>query len=189
MDTYVECMWPLEKYARWDGKTWHQLDSSDGQLTLSVENLQLLVIQQGTLIESVGLASGDSGLRGVWKDRILVLIIKHQQTSRRFRVKFAATDFSSALSNCRSCVSLLSHYISIHDPTGTNNQEHITINDWFERFMKAEASNANTIADCLTPEPLPPEFPLDKTVQMCILDPGFLELVSRVDAVIKQMQL
>jgi hypothetical protein len=33
-------------------------------------------------------------------------------------VKFAATDFNSALSNCRDCVTMLSQYISIYDPTG-----------------------------------------------------------------------
>jgi hypothetical protein len=30
-------MWPLEKYARWDGKCWHQVDSDDGQLRLLIE--------------------------------------------------------------------------------------------------------------------------------------------------------
>jgi hypothetical protein len=40
--------------------------------------MQLLVIQQGTVIESVGLSSGCGQLRGVWKDRILVIVIKHQ---------------------------------------------------------------------------------------------------------------
>jgi len=33
-------------------------------------------------------------------------------------VKFTATDFNSALSNCRDCVTTLSQYISIYDPTG-----------------------------------------------------------------------
>jgi hypothetical protein len=30
-------MWPLEKYARWDGNCWHQVDSSEGQLRLLIE--------------------------------------------------------------------------------------------------------------------------------------------------------
>jgi hypothetical protein len=47
----------------------------------------------------------------------------------------------------------------------------------------------NFNAGCLSPEPLPPEFPLEKTVQLCILDPSFPELVSRVDAALQQMNL
>ncbi|GFG37610.1 hypothetical protein Cfor_12216 [Coptotermes formosanus] len=177
-------MWPLEKYARWDGKCWHQVDSDDGQLRLLIENMQLLVVQNGTVYESVGLAAGAGQVRGVWKDRVLVIT-----TSRRFRVKFAATDFNSALSNCRDCVTTLSQYISMYDPTESSTTEHITISDWYRRFMKAEASNENTLAGCLSPEPLPPEFPLEKTVQLCILDPSFPELVRRVDASLQQMHL
>jgi hypothetical protein len=30
-------MWPLEKYARWDGKCWHQVNSDEGQLRLLIE--------------------------------------------------------------------------------------------------------------------------------------------------------
>jgi len=30
-------MWPLEKYARWDGKCWHQIDAEDSRLRLLVE--------------------------------------------------------------------------------------------------------------------------------------------------------
>jgi hypothetical protein len=30
-------MWPLEKYARWDGKCWHQIDGEDSHLRLLVE--------------------------------------------------------------------------------------------------------------------------------------------------------
>jgi hypothetical protein len=40
--------------------------------------MQLLVVQQGTVFESVGLASGSGQLRAVWKDTILVIVIKHQ---------------------------------------------------------------------------------------------------------------
>jgi hypothetical protein len=40
--------------------------------------MQLLVVQQGTVFESVGLASGSGQLRGVWKDAILVIVIKHK---------------------------------------------------------------------------------------------------------------
>lgn len=40
--------------------------------------MQLLVVQQGTVLESVGLTSGSGQLRGVWKDTILVVVIKHQ---------------------------------------------------------------------------------------------------------------
>ena len=47
----------------------------------------------------------------------------------------------------------------------------------------------NFNAGCLSPEPLPPEFPLEKTVQLCILDPSFPELVRRVDAALQQMHL
>jgi len=47
----------------------------------------------------------------------------------------------------------------------------------------------NFNAGCLSPEPLPPEFPLEKTVQLCILDPSFPELVKRVDAALQQMHL
>ncbi|XP_021918033.1 uncharacterized protein LOC110829042 isoform X2 [Zootermopsis nevadensis] len=182
-------MWPLEKYARWDGNCWHQVDSKENQMRLLVKNMQLLVVQQGTVLESVGLTSGSGQLRGVWKDTILVVVIKHQTTSRRFRVKFAATDLNSAKSNCRDCVTILSQYMPIHDPTETSTTAHITISDWYNNFMKAEASNGSTLVDCLAPEPLPPEFPLDKTVQLCILDPSFLELVGKVDATLQQMHL
>lgn len=44
-------------------------------------------------------------------------------------------------------------------------------------------------AGCLAPEPLPPEFPLEKTIQLCILDTSFLELVNKVDAVLQHMHL
>ncbi|XP_023723378.1 meiotic recombination protein REC114 [Cryptotermes secundus] len=182
-------MWPLEKYARWDGNCWHQVDSSEGQLTLLIENMQLLVVQYGTVFESVSLASGSGQLRGVWKDTILVIVIKHQKTSRRFRVKFTATDFNSALSNSRDCVTILSQYISIRDPTKDSTSEHMTISEWCNRFMKADASNENTLVGSLAPEPLPPEFPLEKTIQLCILDTSFLELVNKVDAVLQQMHL
>jgi hypothetical protein len=47
----------------------------------------------------------------------------------------------------------------------------------------------NFNAGCLSPEPLPPDFPLEKTVQLCILDPTFPELVGRVDAALQQMHL
>jgi hypothetical protein len=47
----------------------------------------------------------------------------------------------------------------------------------------------NFYAGCLAPEPLPPEFPLEKTIQLCILDTSFLELVTKVDAVLQQMHL
>ncbi|PNF17227.1 hypothetical protein B7P43_G05222 [Cryptotermes secundus] len=40
--------------------------------------MQLLVVQYGTVFESVSLASGSGQLRGVWKDTILVIVIKHQ---------------------------------------------------------------------------------------------------------------
>jgi hypothetical protein len=39
--TFIFCdetdMWPLEKYAHWDGNCWHQVDSDKGQLRLLVE--------------------------------------------------------------------------------------------------------------------------------------------------------
>jgi hypothetical protein len=40
--TFIVCieaqiMWPLEKYARWDGNRWHQVDNNDGQLRLLIE--------------------------------------------------------------------------------------------------------------------------------------------------------
>ena len=40
--------------------------------------MQLLVVQNGTVYESVGLAAGGSQVRGVWKDTVLVIVIKHQ---------------------------------------------------------------------------------------------------------------
>jgi hypothetical protein len=40
--------------------------------------MQLLVVQNGTVYESVGLAAGASQVRGVWKDTVLVIVIKHQ---------------------------------------------------------------------------------------------------------------
>jgi hypothetical protein len=40
--------------------------------------MQLLVVQNGTVYESVGLAAGAGQVRGVWKDRVLVIVIKHQ---------------------------------------------------------------------------------------------------------------
>jgi hypothetical protein len=40
--------------------------------------MQLLVVQHGTVLESVGLVSGSDHLRGIWKDAILVIVIKHQ---------------------------------------------------------------------------------------------------------------
>jgi hypothetical protein len=30
-------MWPLEKYAHWNGNCWHQVDSNEGQLRLLIE--------------------------------------------------------------------------------------------------------------------------------------------------------
>jgi hypothetical protein len=47
----------------------------------------------------------------------------------------------------------------------------------------------NFYAGCLAPEPLPPEFPLEKAIQLCILDTSFLELVNKVDAVLQDMHL
>jgi hypothetical protein len=40
--------------------------------------MQLLVVQNGTVYESVGLAAGASQVRGIWKDTVLVIVIKHQ---------------------------------------------------------------------------------------------------------------
>jgi hypothetical protein len=40
--------------------------------------MQLLVVQNGTVYESVGLAAGAGQVRGVWKDTVLVIVIKHQ---------------------------------------------------------------------------------------------------------------
>lgn len=40
--------------------------------------MQLLVVQHGTVFESVSLTSGSNQLRGVWKGTILVIVIKHQ---------------------------------------------------------------------------------------------------------------
>jgi hypothetical protein len=40
--------------------------------------MQLLVVQNGTVYESVGLAAGAGQVRGVWKDSVLVIVIKHQ---------------------------------------------------------------------------------------------------------------
>ncbi|PSN34497.1 hypothetical protein C0J52_15813 [Blattella germanica] len=89
------------------------------------QNMQILVVQEGTSIETVCLSPGSNHLRGVWKDQILVVIVKQQvlkiQTiSRRFRVKFASTESSSGVSNCKNCILVLSHYINIQDVKGNN---------------------------------------------------------------------
>ncbi|KAJ9591470.1 hypothetical protein L9F63_002076, partial [Diploptera punctata] len=113
----------------------------------------------------------------------------HQTISRRFRVKFADTEFKSAITSCRECVFTLSHYMNIHDTTDPSKKEHMPITDLYNTFMKYQTSKKNTITECLTPEPLPPDFPLDKTVQLCILDPSFLELVGKVESSLQKIQL
>jgi len=50
--------------------------------------MQLLVVQNGTVYESVGLAAGASQVRGVWKDTVLVIVIKHQVRKLTFSFNF-----------------------------------------------------------------------------------------------------
>jgi hypothetical protein len=64
-------------------------------------------------------------------------------------------------------------------------EQYITWKVWFTLLT----DYTNFYAGCLVPEPLPPEFPLEKTIQLCILDTSFLELVSKVDAVLQDMHL
>ena len=51
--------------------------------------MQLLVVQNGNVYESVGLAAGASQVRGVWKDSVLVIVIKHQARNLHLFISFS----------------------------------------------------------------------------------------------------
>ncbi|XP_053382189.1 meiotic recombination protein REC114-like isoform X2 [Mercenaria mercenaria] len=95
----MECqVWHLERYARMTSQT------------------TSLAVGQDGWEESLALTGADSWIKGVSKGDSLMAVMKAQNQSRRYRVKFSPTAHSSGEDSCRACVEGLVKYFPIKIP-------------------------------------------------------------------------
>ncbi|XP_049814162.1 uncharacterized protein LOC126260821 [Schistocerca nitens] len=157
LQTTMKCMaedsvWSLQKYAKLENGSWVQVDGN-GNLDLIKQGLQLLVVHQGTGLDSITLNSNPHQLKGFWKGSTLAIAIKYKLTTRRIKFKFAATKNHSSVMNCGACVHMLKNYMHITDNTGTAQQETLQVTELYEYILKANSIERplvpGTITNCV----------------------------------------
>ncbi|XP_047116124.1 uncharacterized protein LOC124796082 [Schistocerca piceifrons] len=178
-----DSVWSLQKYAKLENGSWVQVDGN-GDLDLIKQGLQLLVVHQGTGLDSITLNSNPHQLKGFWKGSTLAIAIKYKLTTRRIKFKFAATKNHSSVMNCGACVHMLKNYMHITDNTGTAKQETLQVTELYEYILKA-----NSIERPLVPvSGIQADKSLDSLIKSCILDPGFPEFVEQVQSKLEEIQ-
>ncbi|XP_067010343.2 uncharacterized protein [Anabrus simplex] len=177
-------LWTLEKYARFGNGNWNQIDGNGRDLVLSVVGIQLLVMQQDTVLESIALSAGPATLRGVWKNSTLIIVLTYPSQTRRLRFKFSASKDCTDVQNCQSCIRYLQSYMSIRNAQEPNKQNKVKLEEVYTSIILDKSYNTRN-----TPAPytVPPNFPLEVAIRTCILDPGFPEFVRQVDSCLKKL--
>ncbi|XP_034251497.1 uncharacterized protein LOC117651527 [Thrips palmi] len=167
-DLSSSACWPVKRYCRREGPAWVPVDDGSGSYTLQCRGGQLMLSQSGTVLESLPL-SNHTQMHGISKGDTLLIAVRHQTTGRKFKVRF------SSLQTSKSCVKYLQNFFPMKDITKPEESVPIPLGEMYEQLMHT------TPTDCVpNPDPIPPSFPLEETLQMCILDPSFPNLVVRV---------
>ncbi|KAJ1531013.1 hypothetical protein ONE63_005845 [Megalurothrips usitatus] len=169
--------WPVQRYCRREGSTWINVDDGSGQFTLHAKTGQLMLIQSGTVLESIPLTA-HSQTHALVKSDTLLVAARYQSTARKFKIRFM-----SVLA-AQDCMKFLQVYLPVKDVTKPEDNVPTPVGLMFQRLLQT------TPAECIpSPNPIPTDFPLEETLHMCILDPSFCDLVSRVAGVLAQFNL
>lgn len=212
----MEChTWGLERYARLTSQTasqvvgqdgWEHFDNKKDSLEMTLTSSYHLLIHHGKRqMESVLLTNAASWVKGVSKGDSLMVVMKAQNQSRRFRVKFSPTPEVTGEAMCRACVERLSKYFPVKLP---ENSIQGSCSQQVSSTPRSTPGNDKTLVGDVTigqlsdtifsgSSKLPElyarlgngtEYDLGTLIKLCLTDPSFPAFVGQVEKELEKIK-
>ncbi|XP_046549053.1 meiotic recombination protein REC114-like [Haliotis rubra] len=209
-------VWKIEKYARYlttpsvVGKGhWQQYDDNDGDLVLTLtDSSHLVLCRSSTVMESHSLVTARAWMRGMTKRDSMLLMYKVANETRRFRMKFYASDGITAENQCAACAERLSKFFPVKmdspttksmDVTSTNEKPKDAVNPQVSQveLLQGEVTlgkMAQVVSGHLRARlpvayqhcDFPPEE-MKTMIRLCLTDPSFPAFVQQVDTQLQKL--